>query len=88
LINPSEAPTYKIINPKRNKDSSNQDFSDEFSEDNTCTIKFMAGPPYEDIAFKIVKKEWEYAHNQGFRSVFDKGVLQLHFRFKRYRYRK
>jgi len=50
-------------------------------------IRFHAGPPYEDIAFKIVNREWEYQKKHGFRCVFDRGVLQLHFNFKRNRYR-
>lgn len=25
----------------------------------TCILVFSAGPPYEDIAFRIVNKEWE-----------------------------
>ena len=42
----------------------------------TQIIVFTAGPPYEDIAFRIVRRPWEYAHRSGFRSLFDKGVLQ------------
>lgn len=53
-----------------------------------CIIRFQGGPPYEDLAFKIVNKEWEYQKKHGFRCVFDKGVLQLHFNFRRARYRK
>ncbi|KAI3837836.1 hypothetical protein MKX03_029183 [Papaver bracteatum] len=34
--------------------------------DETCLIRFHAGPPYEDIAFKIVDKEREYSHKKGF----------------------
>jgi len=51
-------------------------------------IRFTAGPPYEDIAFKIVTKEWEYSHKRGFKCVFDRGVLNLYFNFRRYRYRR
>jgi len=53
-----------------------------------CLIRFTAGPPYEDIAFKIVRKEWEYNHKRGFKCVFDRGVLNLNFNFRRYRYRR
>jgi len=70
------APTFKF-----EKDPGSTDGS-------TSILKFVAGPPYEDIAFRVVKREWEHSHKRGFRSVFDKGVLQLHFRFIRYRYRK
>ena len=53
-----------------------------------CILRFQAGPPYEDVAFKIVRKEWEFGPRRGFRCTFDKGVLQLHFNFKRYFYRR
>lgn len=42
----------------------------------------------QDIAFRIVNREWEQSHRRGFRCTFDRGILFLHFRFKRYRYRK
>eukprot|EP00771_Trimastix_marina_P004193 gnl/Trimastix_PCT/940.p1 GENE.gnl/Trimastix_PCT/940~~gnl/Trimastix_PCT/940.p1 ORF type:complete len:584 (+),score=129.67 gnl/Trimastix_PCT/940:34-1785(+) len=51
-------------------------------------IRFHAGPPYEDIAFKIVHKEWEFAPRRGFRCSFEHGVLHLFFNFRRYRYRR
>ncbi|XP_037315484.2 splicing factor Cactin [Pungitius pungitius] len=52
------------------------------------TLRFHAGPPYEDIAFKIVNREWEYSHRHGFRCQFSNGIFQLWFHFKRYRYRR
>lgn len=58
----STAPTYRL-----QKDPSDPD---------TQIIVFTAGPPYEDIAFRIVRKPWEYSHRRGFRSTFDRGVLQ------------
>lgn len=51
-------------------------------------IKFTAGPPYEDIAFKIVNREWNYSYKSGFRCQFHNNILQLWFHFKRYRYRR
>jgi hypothetical protein len=53
-----------------------------------CIIRFSAGPPYEDIAFKIVNKEWEIGKRAGFKSTFQRGILQLHFNFKLLRYRR
>ncbi|KAI6117625.1 mid region of cactin-domain-containing protein [Pisolithus croceorrhizus] len=47
-----------------------------------------AGPPYEDIAFRIVNREWEFSHKRGFRSSFDRGCLSLWFNFRRNFYRK
>ncbi|XP_058393547.1 splicing factor Cactin [Diceros bicornis minor] len=53
-----------------------------------ATLRFRAGPPYEDIAFKVVSREWEYSHRHGFRCQFANGIFQLWFHFKRYRYRR
>ncbi|CAM0903398.1 unnamed protein product [Alopecurus aequalis] len=38
----------------------------------TCIIRFHAGPPYEDIAFRIVNKEWEYSKKAGFKCTFER----------------
>lgn len=54
----------------------------------TCILRFHAGPPYEDIAFKIVNREWDMTDKAGFRNVFDRGILYLYFNFKRYRYKR
>ncbi|WFD05449.1 hypothetical protein MVES1_000779 [Malassezia vespertilionis] len=77
LIDPTKAPTYRIF---REQDA-------EKTAHDTVLLRFSAGPPYEDIAFRIVDREWEYSHRRGFRSSFDRGVLQLHFNFKRLKYR-
>jgi len=53
-----------------------------------CNLRFTAGPPYEDIAFKVVSREWEYSYKHGFRCQFQNGIFQLWFHFKRYRYRR
>lgn len=74
LIDKSKAPQFKILKTPGN--------------DDTCTLVFKAGPPYEDIAFTIVNKPWEHSHKRGFRSTFDRGVLQLHFNLQRQFYRK
>nr|ADG56512.1 unknown [Hordeum vulgare subsp. vulgare] len=54
----------------------------------TCIIKFHAGPPYEDVAFRIVNKEWEYSRKAGFRCTFERGILHLNFNFKRFFYKR
>merc|ERR1711971_258698 len=74
LIDKTKAPTYYL-----EKDGSSGE---------TLTLRFHAGPPYEDVAFKIVNQEWNLSHKFGFRVVFDRGVLQLYFNFKRHRYRR
>lgn len=56
--------------------------------DETCVIRFHAGPPYEDIAFKIVNREWDFSDRNGFKCFFDKGILHLYFNFKRHRYKR
>jgi len=73
LINKGEAPTFKM--------SPTPD--GEF-----VILRISAGPPYEDIAFKIVNKEWEYGYKRGFRCQFHNNIFQLWFHFKRYRYRR
>lgn len=73
LIDKTKAPIYYLE-------------KDETAE--TVTLRFHAGPPYEDVAFKIVNCEWNLSHKFGFRVVFDRGVLQLYFNFKRWRYRR
>lgn len=74
LVDKTKAPTYTL-----EKDGSNGE---------TCIIRFHAGPPYEDIAFRIVNKEWEYSHKKGFKCTFERGILHVYFNFKRYRYRR
>jgi hypothetical protein len=54
----------------------------------TRRCRFSAGPPYEDIAFRIVNKEWEYSHKRGYKCTFERGILHLYFNFKRARYRR
>ena len=52
MVDKKNAPTYTL-----EKDGSNGE---------TCIIRFHAGPPYEDIEFRIVNKEWEYSSKHGF----------------------
>jgi hypothetical protein len=74
LIDKSKAPTYKIV--RENGRKRGQSFTPA-GEDDTCLIRFIAGPPYEDIAFRIVDKEWDYSarRERGFKSSFDKVSL-------------
>uniref|UniRef100_A0A0N5A9G6 Splicing factor Cactin n=1 Tax=Syphacia muris TaxID=451379 RepID=A0A0N5A9G6_9BILA len=53
-----------------------------------AVLRFHSGPPYEDIAFKIVNREWEISHKHGYKCQFANGIFQLWFFFKRYRYRR
>ncbi|GAB7344601.1 hypothetical protein MBLNU457_3093t3 [Dothideomycetes sp. NU457] len=87
LVDKAKAPTYRM--ERENGRKRGQTFAPA-GEDDTCIIRFIAGAPYEDVAFRIVDKEWDYSakHERGFRSSFDKGILQLHFQFKKIYYRK
>lgn len=87
LIDKTKAPTYKIEREGGRKKG--QSFAPAGEED-TCLIRFISGPPYEDVAFRIVDKEWDYSakRERGFKSSFDKAILQLHFQFKKVFYRK
>jgi hypothetical protein len=71
LIDKTKAPTYRIEREDGRKRG--QSFA-EAGEEDTCLIRFMAGAPYEDIAFRIVDKEWDYSakRERGFKSTFDK----------------
>ena len=55
--------------------------------------RYSPNPPVlvfvlQDIAFKIVNREWEYSYKRGFRCQFQNNIFQLWFHFKRYRYRR
>ncbi|KAF4556038.1 Hypothetical protein D9617_2g060050 [Elsinoe fawcettii] len=84
LIDTTKAPTYRI--ERENGRKRGQTMAPAGEED-MCIIRFVAGPPYEDIAFRIVDREWDYSakRERGFKSSFDKGILQLHFQFKKVR---
>lgn len=87
LVDKTKAPTFKIIREHGRRRG--ESFA-AAGEVDTCLIRFIAGPPYEDIAFRIVDREWDYSakKERGFKSSFDKGILQLHFQFKKIFYRK
>ncbi|KAL8401330.1 hypothetical protein RB596_008222 [Gaeumannomyces avenae] len=71
LIDKTKAPTFKII---REGGRRRGETTAPAGQEDTCLIRFIAGPPYEDIAFRIVDKEWDYSakRERGFRSSFDK----------------
>lgn len=73
LIDPLTPPTYKLY---------------EKEDSEYAILIFHSGPPYQDIAFKIVNNEWEPSHRRGFRCRFEKGIFSLYFNFMRYRYRR
>ena len=74
LLNKLSTPQFYLENIPGNKDE--------------VLIKFKASEPYADLVFKIINKEWDVSERHGFVSKFDRGVLQLHFNFKKVRYRR
>jgi hypothetical protein len=71
LVDLTKAPTYRI--ERENGRRRGETFAPA-GQDDTCLIRFTAGPPYEDVAFRIIDKEWDYSakRERGFRSSFDK----------------
>lgn len=82
LVDTTKAPTYRI---EREGGRRKGETWAAAGEQDTCVIRFTAGPPYEDVAFRIVDREWDFSakRERGFKSSFDKGILQLHFQFKK-----
>lgn len=80
LIDKTKAPTFKIIREHGRRRG--ESFA-AAGEDDTCLIRFIAGPPYEDIAFRIVDREWDYSakKDRGFKSSFDKVCTAILFPF-------
>lgn len=74
LIDKTQTPTFKLTPCEDDRDF--------------CTIRFSAGPPYEDIAFRIVNREWNTKGRSGYRCQFSNSMLQLWFQFRRDRYRR
>jgi len=73
LLDKNKTPTYKIHRTENPE---------------LVILQFIAGPPYLDIAFKIVNGEWEHSQKMGFQSMFSNGILHLSFNFKKYRYKR
>lgn len=71
LVDVTKAPTFKIIREHGRRRGESLAAA---GEDDTCLIRFIAGPPYEDVAFRIVDREWDYSakRDRGFKSSFDK----------------
>ncbi|CAN8212615.1 unnamed protein product [Coccothraustes coccothraustes] len=81
---------FNIFYPDLIDKSSMPEYFLEACQDNMdfAILGFHARPPYEDIAFKIVSREWEYSQRHGFCCQFANGIFQLWFHFRRYRYRR
>lgn len=73
LIDPTKTPQFVLERAD----------TDEF-----CIIRFKAGPPYEDVAFKIINREWNKSRKRGYKCTFERGVLSLYFNFTTHWYRR
>ncbi|CAN6624918.1 hypothetical protein TRVA0_010S00848 [Trichomonascus vanleenenianus] len=74
-LDATKTPTYRVIKGE---------------DKETCVLVFKAPEKYRDIAFRIANKPWDKStrRRSGFKSKFENGCLQLHFRFKRVFYRR
>lgn len=73
LVDPTKTPQY-FVEPAD---------SNEF-----CILRFRGGAPYEDIAFKIINREWNRSRKRGFKCTFERGILSLYFNFATHWYRR
>ena len=73
LVDKTKTPQYKI---------------ERCNTPDMCILRFHSGAPYEDIAFKIKNSEWDMSEKSGFKNIFDKGILRLYFKFKRFKYKR
>ena len=74
LADTSKTPTYKVERARQKRRYVGGGGGTSAGEDETCIIRFMAGPPYLDVAFRIIDRDWDYSSrfNRGFKSSFDK----------------
>lgn len=87
LADVTKTPTYKVERNRQKRRYVGGGGGTSAGEDETCIIRFIAGPPYLDIAFRIIDRDWDYSSrfNRGFKSSFDKvcmslGIMMLIFR--------
>jgi len=73
LVDTSKTPTYKVERSRQKRRYVGGGGGTSAGEDETCIIRFIAGPPYLDVAFKIIDRDWDYSSrfNRGFKSSFD-----------------
>lgn len=81
--------TFCIFYPELvDKTSSPRYFIEPTNNEDFVIIRFHAGAPYEDIAFKIVNKVWDTHPRSGFKCIFERDVLHLRIYFKKKFYRR
>jgi Cactus-binding C-terminus of cactin protein/Conserved mid region of cactin len=74
LVDITKAPTYKVERNRTKHMYVGGGGGTSAGEDETCIVRFTAGPPYLDVAFRIIDRDWDYSSrfNRGFKSSFDK----------------
>ena len=72
LLDPSRPPTFSI---------------EPADSASFCVLRIHGGPPYEDVAFKVINREWLTGKRSGYISSFDRGVFKLFFNLKTHFYR-
>lgn len=79
LVDTSKTPTYKVERNRQKRRYVGGGGGTSAGEDETCIIRFTAGPPYLDVAFRIIDRDWDYSSrfNRGFKSSFDKVYIRL-----------
>jgi hypothetical protein len=73
LVDPTKSPQYYV---------------EPADSDDFCILRFRGGAPYEDIAFKIINREWNRSRKRGFKCTFERGILSLYFNFATHWYRR
>ena len=70
LVGTGRAPTYKIV---RDRGRKRGQLSAPAGEEDRCNIKFIAGPPYQNLTFRIVDRAWDYSakRERGYESTFE-----------------
>lgn len=86
---------FNIFYPELLQNASNPNFLptyrreiDPTDPENNEIVRFSAGPPYYDVIFRIPKEEWDMSSQHGFKCIFERGALRLHFWFRSQRYRR
>lgn len=86
---------FNIFYPELSQTISNSSFLptyrreiDPTDPENNEIVRFSAGPPYSDVIFRIPKEEWDMSSQHGFKCIFERGALRLHFWFRSQRYRR
>ena len=79
LADMTKTPTYKVERNRQRRKYVGGGGGTSAGEDETCILRFMAGPPYLDIAFRIIDRDWDYSSrfNRGFKSSFEKVCLEV-----------